>query len=60
MPVAVLFSPSVCLDDIYLGLDIHHKRDADGQLAKWPPFVRELLIRFTLCSLCILTYSVNF
>ena len=26
------------------------------EVAEWPPFGRELLIRFTVCSLCILTY----
>ena len=26
------------------------------KVAKWPPFGRELLIRFTVCSLCILAY----
>ena len=42
--VSVLFSTSVCLDDIYL-----------DKVAEWPPFGRELLIPFTICSLCILT-----
>ena len=42
--VSMLFLPSVCLYDIELGL------------AEWPPFGREMLIRLTICSLCVLTY----
>ena len=42
MSVSVLFSPSVCLDDIWLGL---------GSLG-------QLLVRFAVCSLCILTSCI--
>ena len=30
------------------------------KVAEWSPFVRELLIRFTICSLCILTVISHF
>ena len=45
MSVSVLFSSSVCQDDI-----------KSVCVAEWPPFEKEMLIRFTVCSLCILTY----
>ena len=40
--VSVLFSPDVCLDSYFY-------------VARWPLFGKELLIRFTVSSLCIFT-----
>ena len=36
----------------------HHKQVSQSQVAEWPRFGRGLLIRFSVCSLCILTFVI--
>ena len=43
--ISVLFSPSMCLDDII-----------KIKVAEWLPFGKKLFIRLTICSFCVLSF----